>query len=395
MPGTVRQDDGAGSCRALNQLQAPQIMQMHRAQNASGLVHHHNRRDLSLLHQVQRLACQHLRPNRLWIPRHARSRGHFQRRAAMLLHQPAQIPIGDDSRQPSVGLQHRGHPEALLTHLVKDVGHRRSFAHARQRLSRVHQVLHAEQFLPSRPAGCKAAKSSWRNPRRSNNATASASPTAIATVVLAVGARFSEQASSRTLTSSATSLASPSVDATFPVSVTSGISNRFSASSRRIISSVSPPYDTASMASPRASMPKSPCSASAGCRKNDGVPVLESVAEIFRPISPDLPIPVTATRPLQAKSPSTALAKLASSRALTSCSARASISSTRRAVSKLIAGSNAEQPLLIPSTAPTIPPTPPTATRLPHRKAPPLDCRAFPGKSRRRRRPRPRAPAAQ
>src|SRR5258708_1060024 len=91
------------------------------------------------------------------------------------------------------------------------------------------------------------------------------------------------------------------------------------------------------MASPRASIPKSPCSASAGCRKNDGVPVLESVAEIFRPISPDFPMPVTATRPLQAKSTSTALAKLLSRRAFTSCSARASISSTLRAVSRLTA----------------------------------------------------------
>src|SRR6267378_2809606 len=40
------------------------------------------------------------------------------------------------------------------------------------------------------------------------------------------------------------------------------------------------------MASPRASMPRSPCNASAGCKKNDGVPVLDKVAEIFRPNQP-------------------------------------------------------------------------------------------------------------
>src|SRR5207248_9148805 len=65
---------------------------------------------------------------------------------------------------------------------------------------------------PRRPAGCNAAKSSCRKLRRSRSETASASPTAIATVVLAVGARFSEHASSFTLTSSTTSLACASVD---------------------------------------------------------------------------------------------------------------------------------------------------------------------------------------
>src|SRR5439155_20814554 len=47
-------------------------------------------------------------------------------------------------------------------------------------------------FFPSRPAGCSAAKSSCRKLCFSRSATASASPTAIATVVLAVGARLSE-----------------------------------------------------------------------------------------------------------------------------------------------------------------------------------------------------------
>ena len=45
--------------------------------------------------------------------------------------------------------------------------------------------------------------------------------------------------------------------------------------------------------------PRSPCTASAGCRKNAGVPVLESVAAILRQMMPDLPMPVTMTRPLQ------------------------------------------------------------------------------------------------
>ena len=37
--------------------------------------------------------------------------------------------------------------------------------------------------------------------------------------------------------------------------------------------------------------------ASAGWRKNAGVPVLDSVAAILRQMMPDLPMPVTMTRP--------------------------------------------------------------------------------------------------
>ena len=54
--------------------------------------------------------------------------------------------------------------------------------------------------------------------------------------------------------------------------------------------------------------------ASAGCRNTEGVPVLENVAAIFRPIRPDLPMPITTTRPLHASKSSTARSKLASSR---------------------------------------------------------------------------------
>ena len=64
--------------------------------------------------------------------------------------------------------------------------------------------------------------------------------------------------------------------------------------------------------------------------------MLEKVAEIFRAIRPDLPMPVTTTRPLQAKRRSTAFSKLVSRRARTSWMAWASICRTRRAVSRLM-----------------------------------------------------------
>src|SRR5262245_59201655 len=56
-------------------------------------------------------------------------------------------------------------------------------------------------------------------------------------------------------------------------------------------------------------MPRSPWLASAGCTKNEGVPVEASVAAILRPICPDLPMPDTISRPRDLRTVSTAVAK--------------------------------------------------------------------------------------
>src|SRR5580693_6881711 len=56
-------------------------------------------------------------------------------------------------------------------------------------------------------------------------------------------------------------------------------------------------------------MPRSPWLASAACTKNAGVPVEASVAAIFLPTWPDLPMPVTMTRPRALRIVSTAATK--------------------------------------------------------------------------------------
>src|SRR5580704_10171233 len=66
--------------------------------------------------------------------------------------------------------------------------------------------------LPSFPPGCRLAKSSSLNPRRSLNVTASASPKASIVVVEAVGASPKEQASCATEQSRATSAAAAKVE---------------------------------------------------------------------------------------------------------------------------------------------------------------------------------------
>src|SRR3569833_1169039 len=63
-------------------------------------------------------------------------------------------------------------------------------------------------------------------------------------------------------------------------------------------SAVSPDHDSAMITSSGVIMPRSPWLASAACTKKAGVPVEASVAAILRPICPDLPRPVTMTRPL-------------------------------------------------------------------------------------------------
>ena len=151
-------------------------------------------------------------------------------------------------------------------------------------------------------------------------------------MVLAVGARLCGQASSGTLTSRPPSAARPSVESVLPAITISGTARRFRCGSSSSSSGVSPEFDSASTASPRVIMPRSPWLASAGCRKNAGVPVLASVAAILRAMWPDLPMPVTTTRPLQSRHTRQAAAKRPSSRASNPSTARASMARARRAV---------------------------------------------------------------
>ena len=51
--------------------------------------------------------------------------------------------------------------------------------------------------------------------------------------------------------------------------------------------------------SPPSIIPRSPWLASAGCTKYAGVPVLASVEAILRAMCPDLPMPLTTTRPVR------------------------------------------------------------------------------------------------
>src|SRR5436190_517712 len=86
----------------------------------------------------------------------------------------------------------------------------------------------SSSLRPSTPPGCSAAKSSRRKPLTSSRVTARASPNASATVVLAVGASVSGQASSATEASRTTVACRPSSESASPVSARIGTPRRFS-----------------------------------------------------------------------------------------------------------------------------------------------------------------------
>ena len=120
---------------------------------------------------------------------------------------------------------------------------------------------------PSMPPGCDKAKSSGLKPRVSSSAMASASPSASAAVVLAVGARLCGQASRATLPSSTMSASRASVEAVLPVSAIIRVPRRRSTGRMASSSSDSPEYESATKTSSPVTMPRSPWLASAGCTK--------------------------------------------------------------------------------------------------------------------------------
>src|SRR5471030_34308 len=78
-------------------------------------------------------------------------------------------------------------------------------------------------------------------------------------------------------------------------------------------------------------MPRSPWTASAGCRNTAAVPVLHSVATMVRAMCPDLPIPVTTTLPGCARIRSTARISSPFNRPAARATDAASISMAARA----------------------------------------------------------------
>ena len=145
-----------------------------------------------------------------------------------------------------------------------------------------------------------------------------------AAVVEDVGARLSGHASRFICTGICISEFRAMREFGFPVMLMMGTFRYCSDATRRSSSSVFPELDIIRKISSSVIMPKSPCMASSGLMKNDGVPVLASVAAIFAPTCPDFPTPVTMRCPLQWNIISTALSNSSSNCGMRSSNACAS-----------------------------------------------------------------------
>ncbi len=134
---------------------------------------------------------------------------------------------------------------------------------------------------PRLPPGWLRRKSSARNFLRLSRTTARASPMASVAVVEVVGARPSGQASLGMATSSVTTACRDRVESATPHRAMIDTPRSLRLPSRRFSSAVSPEYERARTTSVGATMPRSPCMASTGWRKKEGVPVELRVATIF------------------------------------------------------------------------------------------------------------------
>ncbi len=127
-----------------------------------------------------------------------------------------------------------------------------------------------EQFAAQRAAGVRAGKVFGAEAPGVEQGHGQGVAQASCAVVLAVGARFSGQASRSTLQSSTRSACWARVDASRPVSAIRGAPRRLSRGRMAVSSPLSPLLEMASTTSAAVTMPRSPWLASAGVHEEGG-----------------------------------------------------------------------------------------------------------------------------
>ena len=158
------------------------------------------------------------------------------------------------------------------------------------------------------------AKSSGEMPARSIHTAARASPMAMATAVLAVGARLRGHTSRSTEPSSTTSQPRAKAESIRPTRAMRPVPRRLRWGRIASSSSVSPLLESSRATSSEATIPRSPCRASVGLRNTAVRPIEEKVAAILRATIPLLPTPVTTSFARRVRQPSS------NSRAASTCS---------------------------------------------------------------------------
>jgi hypothetical protein len=278
----------------VNHLSPPQIVQVDDAKHLLIAVHDDNRGDLAAFERVQDFHSQRVGADGDRVARHdgLRPAGKQSGVSAMCRRRSPSVMMPPDGRHRRRRTTSQFLARDLVDHLAQLVARGTIGACSPEVISWSARI----NRFPSFPPGCRLAKSSWRKPLATSSVIASASPKGEGAVVLAVGTRLSGHASFETWQSSATSAALPSVDCGSPVIVirlrAEALDRLQEPAARRSLRCRQRRHDIVRLEHAQVAVNRL-----GGCRKKAGVPVLERVAAIFRQMMPDLPMPVTITRP--------------------------------------------------------------------------------------------------
>src|SRR5438034_462622 len=261
---------------------AEQVVHVERADQPVALVDHQQLVDLVPLHQLHGLDRQRLGANGFGPGRHEAVDAMAWKSA----------PFSSERRRsPSVKMP-RTRPASSTTAVIpmrlRDISTTACMAgtpfltHGMSLPRRMTSATCTSAWRGSLPRGWLRAKSSAEKPRALRSATASASPSARAAVVLAVGARLWGQASCSTAASRSTSASRASAESARPVMAINFAPRRFTSGTISSSSSLDPEYEMATNTSPLSIIPRSPWLASAGCtkRSEEHTPELQSHSEL-------------------------------------------------------------------------------------------------------------------
>ena len=116
-------------------------------------VYDDDRCDFFLFHCIEGFAGEDVRADGLRVSRHGIACGKRESCAALFFHQAAEVTVGDDAGEFSIGGEHGGHAKFLGAHFVEDVGHFRFERDARESVGGVHQMLDAKELFAEAASG--------------------------------------------------------------------------------------------------------------------------------------------------------------------------------------------------------------------------------------------------
>ncbi len=123
-----------------------------------GGVDNHHRGDFLLFHEIEGFTGEKLRADGLGSAHHTIAGGHRECGAAVFFHEAAEIAIGEDTGEFSIGGEDGGHAQFLGGHFMKCGRHGRIGRNTRHGVAGMHEVLDTEKFLAEASRGMECGK---------------------------------------------------------------------------------------------------------------------------------------------------------------------------------------------------------------------------------------------